>query len=118
MIVGQSRRVVVGVRSADSGAFVDPATFAFTIRAHDAATTYPPTRYEWSASSGVWTPTSDAFGVPSRTGTGSFAIVVTIPYANAAAGRWVIGWQTTSNALGEGGGVGEHELHASTSGAI
>ncbi len=117
MIVGQRTRVTVQVRDGVSGNLVDPATFSFAVNAVD-ATKYGKTQYEWTSAGGVWSPTEDDFGEPSHVSTGVFEILVSIPYDNDAAGRWVVGWQTTSNADGEGGGSGEQELHAARTKAI
>jgi hypothetical protein len=114
-LVGSRIDCTVTIADKASGAIVDPATLLITL-APPASSGYAKNTYAWNGA--VWTSSEAIIGTPSRTGTGSFLLHVTIPYANLAAGKWIVGWKSTANVAGLGEGSGEDVFLVLASAAI
>ena len=93
-LVGSRVAVTVAVKDIASSALVDPGSLTFTLM--------PPAGSKIAAESTVWngatwTPSTGTNGAPERVSLGVFKITVTLPWANAAAGRWAVGCRVMPN---------------------
>ena len=102
-LVGTRFITTVTVTDKLSAALVDPGTLLLTLLPPPDSAIVAAT-YAWNGA--VWTPSEAVIGLASRVSLGTFALRITLPYVNTAAGRWCLGWKSTANAgvLGEGSG--------------
>lgn len=109
-LVGQRLNLQVTITDKATGNAVDPATFLFTLKPPSVAA------YTYSWNGATWTNSEAVVGLPTKaTGTGVFNLEITVPYANASAGDWYVGWKHTENGsdLGEGSGETAFKIAAS-----
>ncbi len=103
-LVGTRLSVSVEITDDASDALVDPGALTFSLRP-PSTSGYASSTYAWNGS--TWTSSESTIVVPSKGAMGIFTLQVTIPYVNAAQGRWVLGWTHTANGGGLGHGSGE-----------
>ena len=102
-LVGTRLSVTLAVTDKLSAALVDPGTLLLTLLPPSDSAIATGT-YAWNGT--IWTASEAVIAAASRVSVGTFALRITLPYVNTAAGRWCLGWKSTANAgvLGEGSG--------------